>query len=157
MTNKKEYEIVQDLLFSYSDGILNAESKKLVEKHLLECDSCQRKFQEINSDIKKDENNERKQIDYLKKLRIKSRIKSILMAIGIILIALIIVYLNKFIKVNDFVNKAQKALQSNNIYRETRQELSGGKVSLAKSYHKDGKYKSILEIYLSILLLRLLI
>ena len=40
MENNKECEIVQDLLIGYADGTLNKDSKKLVEKHLKECDSC---------------------------------------------------------------------------------------------------------------------
>ena len=31
---KKECDLVQDLLFSYNDGILSNTSKELVEKHL---------------------------------------------------------------------------------------------------------------------------
>ena len=37
MNKKTECEIVQDLLLGYVDDVLNTESKKLVEKHLLEC------------------------------------------------------------------------------------------------------------------------
>ena len=40
MERKTECEIVQDLLLGYVDGVLNAESKKLVEKHLSECEKC---------------------------------------------------------------------------------------------------------------------
>ena len=81
MEKKAECEIVQDLLLGYVDNILNSESKKIVEKHLIECENCQNRLEEIKNDIEENENNEKKQIDYLKKVRIKNKIKSILFVI----------------------------------------------------------------------------
>ena len=53
MDKKTECEITQDLLLGYVDDVLNAESKKIVEKHLLECEKCQAKVNEIKNDIEK--------------------------------------------------------------------------------------------------------
>ena len=69
MDKKTECEIVQDLLLGYVDDVLNVESKKLVEKHLLKCKECQSKYNEIKKDIENNENNQKKQIDYLKKIK----------------------------------------------------------------------------------------
>ena len=82
---KKECEIVQDLLFGYKDNTLHNESQKLVEEHLKTCENCNKIFQEL----KEEENNiltEKKEIDYLKKVRknINKKNKLIIM-IGIIL------------------------------------------------------------------------
>ena len=60
MENKTECQIVQDLLLGYVDDILNEESKKIVEKHLAECEICQERLREIKLDIKENENNEKK-------------------------------------------------------------------------------------------------
>lgn len=59
MKNKTECEIVEDLLLGYVDGVLNTESKKLVDKHLLECDNCLKRLNEIKNDIEENENNEK--------------------------------------------------------------------------------------------------
>ena len=83
MKNEKECEIVQDLLLNYVDDVLNPESKKIVEKHLKDCEKCQLKLRHIRQDNNRD-NKEQIELDYLKKIRIKTRIKSILLAIGII-------------------------------------------------------------------------
>lgn len=147
MEKKKECEIVQDLLLGYVDDVLNEESKKLVEKHLIECEGCQKKLKEIKNDINETEKSQQKEIDYLKKVRIKSRIKSILIAVGILALFLLMWYLIKFIKVNDFMNKAKISLQSNNIYKETRQMVNDNEVWILKEYYKDGKYKSVDEFY----------
>lgn len=147
MENKTECEIVQDLLLGYVDDVLNTESKKLVEKHLLKCDNCQTKHKEIKADIEENENNQTKEIDYLKKIRRKSRIKSVILAIVIILILCFITYLYKFIIINNIMNKAKKSLQSNNLYIEARTETSNNSVVISKRYYKDNKYKEITEEY----------
>lgn len=147
MENKTECEIVQDLLLGYVDDVLNTESKKLVEKHLLKCDNCQTRFKGIESDINENESNQKREIDYLKKIRIKSRIKSVILAIGIVLILCFITYLYKFIIINNIMNKAQKSLQSNNLYIEIRNETGDNPVVIAKKYYKDNKYKEIDEAY----------
>ena len=110
MKNKKECEIVQDLLVNYADGILNPESKKLVEEHIKDCENCQLELKHIQEDSKEKENKEQIELDYLKKIRIKSKIKSILLAIGIIALIAFIIFLNNFLKINSIMNKADKSL-----------------------------------------------
>ena len=47
MEKKTECEIVQDLLLGYVDETLNKESKKLVEKHLIECENCSERLKKV--------------------------------------------------------------------------------------------------------------
>ncbi len=117
----KECDIVQDLLIGYNDGTLKEESKKLVNKHIEKCEICQSILKEIQSD--NTQINEKEKIDYLKKIRIKSKIKSIIFALGIILIIVLIVFLNKYFKINSICKKAEESLSSNNIYKETIQPI----------------------------------
>jgi len=147
MDKKTECEIVQDLLFGYSDDVLNAESNKLVEKHLLECKECQSKFNEIQKDIEIHENNQKKQIDYLKKIRRRNTIKTILISVVIVFLIFFIFYLRKFIIVNDFINKAKESAKSNNIYREVSKMVTDDSVAITKEWYKDGKYKLQTDIY----------
>lgn len=147
MERKTECEIVQDLLLGYVDGVLNAESKKLVEKHLSECEKCRKKLEDIRKDIKENENNQKKEIDYLKKIRRKSRIKSILIALGIILLILLGIYLYQLITICNISNKAENSLSSNNFYKETTDIIGEGETVVTRMYYKDGKYKSVSEIY----------
>ena len=147
MKNKKECEIVQDLLISYADGVLNPDSKKLVENHLKGCENCQFKLKHIKEDNKDKDDKEQIELDYLKKIRIKTRIKSVLLASGIIVLIAFIIFLNNFIKINSIMSRAEKSLQSNNFYKETSQMLGNNETSITKEYYKDGKYKSIWMIY----------
>lgn len=146
MEKKTECEIVQDLLLGYVDDVLNPESKKVVEKHLLECRNCQQRLEDIQKDIKENEYNQKNQIDYLKKLRRKSRIKSIFMTLGFIFIICFIYYLIKFIKISDIINKANEYSKSTNYYTE-KITTSDGRASIIKEYYKDGKYKTVTEFY----------
>lgn len=146
MKNKKECEIVQDLLVNYVDDVLNPESKKLVEEHLIECNDCERKLKQIKEDVKNNDNKEHIELDYLKKLRIKSKIKSICMTLGILFIIFSIYYFIKFIKINDIINKSEEFSKSNNYYIE-KITSSDGKASAIKTYYKDGKYKEVMELY----------
>lgn len=147
MERKTECEIVQDLLLGYVDGVLNMESKKLVEKHLTECKKCQEKLDEIKSDMKESEKIQKTQIDYLKKIRRRNRVKSVVMAIAILFLLCLVLYLNKFVKINHMMNQAEELLGSNNFYKETTQILSSNETSVSKEYYKDGKYKQVFEIY----------
>ena len=147
MDKKIECEIVQDLLLGYVDDVLNVESKKIIEKHLSGCKECQIKLNEIKSDIVENENNQKKQIDYLKKIKRKNNIKTIIIIIGIIFFICLIIYLRKFIIVNDLMNKASKSLSSENYYTETIQRLSDNNVAFRREWYKDGKCKIVTEIY----------
>ena len=86
---KKECEIVQDLLFSYNDGVLSKSSIELVENHIKDCKLCQDKLKEIQLDNNKN-NDEKKEVDYLKKVRKKLDKKTKIITISTILLVIII-------------------------------------------------------------------
>ncbi len=144
---KIECKIVEDLLFGYVDKTLNDESKKLVENHLKECKNCKEKLNEILEDNKLNEKMQQKEIDYLRKIRIKSRIKSILIAIGLIILILILLYLVKFIEISNIMGKAEKSLRTQNYYCEKQENAGEDSASVSKTYYKDGKCKITMEIY----------
>lgn len=147
MEKKTECEIVEDLLIGYVDNTLNSESKKLVENHLSECSNCKEMLKEILEGLKQDEDSQQKEIDYLKKVRIKSKIKSIVMALGIILIIVFGLYLNKFIKINSIMTRGAKTLETQNYYSESQEILGNEEVMVNRTYYKDGKYKRTTELY----------
>ena len=147
MKNEVECKVVEDLLFGYVDKTLNDESKKLVEKHLKECKDCKEKLNEILEDSKLNEKTQQKEIDYLRKVRTKSRVKSILIAIGLIVIILILAYLIKFIKISNIMGKAEKIFETQNYYCEKQESAGENSASVSKTYYKDGKYKITREIY----------
>ena len=87
---KKECEIVQDLIFGYCDGTLNPASKELVEKHLVKCEECKKVYEEIKKDKKMDDD-DKIEIDYLKRVNKKLKRKKFLIVIFSICIVLLVV------------------------------------------------------------------
>ena len=118
-----------------------------MERHLSECNICKKRLKDIKQDIKNHEITQEKEIDYLKKIRIKNRIKSIFVAGGIVFSIAFIIFLRKFIILTNLSNEAEKSLASENYYRESVQRISSDRAVLVKEYYKDGKYKTITETY----------
>ena len=46
---RNECDIVEDLLFSYNDGVLSNFSKELVDEHLKKCERCKKKIRRNNT------------------------------------------------------------------------------------------------------------
>lgn len=91
----KECDITQDLLIAYFDGTLKEGSKEFVENHLETCEICKEMLEELKNDIVKE--NEKIEIDYMKKLRKRNIIKNILLTfLGMISILFIIISVISF-------------------------------------------------------------
>lgn len=147
MEKNDECEIVQDLLIGNLDEILSKSSKKLVDKHLLECNECRQRLENLQKNIKESEQTKiKKEIDYLKKYRRKSKIKSLITSILIVFIIFFGMYLYKFLKLNNLVCKYANTLKCENFYKE---QISYDEIHntlfIEKIWYKDGKYKQ--EIY----------
>ena len=117
---KKECEIVQDLLFSYNDGVLSKSSIELVEKHLKDCKLCQDKLKEIQLDNNKN-NDEKKEVDYLKKVKKKLNKKTKIIVISTILLVIIVILnIAVFVNYNNVASNI-KIYMENDV---TQEELS---------------------------------
>lgn len=53
-----------------------------MEKNLIKCNKCREKLNYIRNYMEENDAREQIELDYLKKIRIKTRIKSVLIAIG---------------------------------------------------------------------------
>lgn len=139
---KKECEIVEDLLFGYSDDTLNAESKKLVEEHLKGCDECKKKLETIKkeNDFK---NDEVKALKYFKKFRRKNMIKIIWAVIGVLVLIVLGIYLRKFFIISKIQSKVAELYSKDNIYTEEVTVTGDGMTSILRKYYKDRKFKEV--------------
>lgn len=87
---KNECDIVQDLLFSYNDGVLSETSKELVEEHLKKCDKCKENLEEIKQEsVKK---NQVKEIDFFKKIKKNINKKNIIILVFFIILTIVILF-----------------------------------------------------------------
>lgn len=87
---KNECDIVQDLLFSYNDGVLSETSKELVEEHLKKCDKCKKNLEEIKQESVK--RNQVKEIDFFKKIKKNINKKNIIILVFFIILTIVILF-----------------------------------------------------------------
>lgn len=88
MKNRLDCEVVEDLLPSYVDQLTHEKTTQLIQEHLENCISCQKKYEAMSLD---DQHSSSKEINYLKKIKRqnkKSFIKgflSVFIAISLVL------------------------------------------------------------------------
>lgn len=99
--SKLECNIVQDLIPSFADCLVSEKTAKEIENHLSACENCSRLYNEMVNGEDIEQKEAEKEIDYLKKIKIK--IKKIVVGIFavFILIIIILIGLYSFIGVED--------------------------------------------------------
>lgn len=88
---RNECDVIEDLLFSYNDGILTNTSKEFVDEHLKKCDKCKKVLEEIKKENV--EKNQIKEIDFFKGIKNNINKKNIIVLV-VCMILIIIVLLN---------------------------------------------------------------
>ena len=117
MKNDLTCEVVQDLLPSYVDGLTSDVSNQAVEQHLKTCENCRNLYSEMrepmNGEDVSDINDGQKadprklsEIDYLKKIRKKNRMR-ILAAVLIVVIAVGVAFWSKVYIIGEKVQQVE--------------------------------------------------
>lgn len=125
--------IVQDLLPSYIDGLLSAETEHDIQQHLQECEACRVLRAKLSTSI--DNANlhvNKNEIDFLKKVRKKTTKKVVL---GLTVLLLIFALLTYFCAIGTPVSKAD-LIYTTNVEGDMWQinmELTNGKALLVKT------------------------
>ena len=140
---KKECEIVQDLIFGYCDGTLNLASKELVEKHLVKCEECKKVYEEIKKDKKMDDD-DKIEIDYLKRVNKKLKRKKIIIVISsVFIILLVILHIIAFISyyhdqttMEIFMNKDISEEQMTNIQNQIKNQAEDVEITYVSPEEK---------------------
>ena len=87
---KNECDIVQDLLFSYNDGVLSETSTELVEEHLKKCEKCKKVLEEIRKE--NDEKSQIKEVDFFKSIKKNINKKNIIILVFFIILKILILF-----------------------------------------------------------------
>jgi hypothetical protein len=83
--------IIRDLLPGYIDGVVSEETAQEVSRHLDECAECHALYEQMESPIESSTEGDERELDYLKKIKRKSRrliIRNSLIAAASILVIL---------------------------------------------------------------------
>lgn len=91
MENKLGCAIVRDLLPLYADDLVSEETRAAVDGHLEGCEDCSEHLRNIRSELnaKDHPESERKNVDFLKKVRTKGRKRTVITTVIGILIVLV--------------------------------------------------------------------
>ena len=95
MKKNEKCNVIQDLLPNYIEKLTSAETNEYIENHLKECDECTKILQDMGENIILDKIDEKKKIDYLKKIKYRNKlIISIIIAIAFFIIIVVISFFN---------------------------------------------------------------
>jgi hypothetical protein len=125
--------IVQDLLPSYIDGLVSAETEADIHQHLQECDACRALHGKLSAPIENaTSQTDKKEIDFLKKVRKKTTKK---MVVGLAVSLLIFASLTFFLAIGSPVSKEDLIYTTNVVGDEWRMdlELTNGKALLVRT------------------------
>lgn len=162
MNKNNECDIVKDLSSLHIDNMLSENSKQFVINHLRTCKECENYYNALNSNFLKDneieKNNDRIEIDHLKKVNKKiTKLKWILTSIIILILILIGYFFFKTCyidKINTItIDKIIKMQKNSNNYKLTKTTIETNELTKEKKicevvhYYKDGKHKEVISHY----------
>ena len=114
-------DIIKDLLPLYHDGVSSEESKKIIEKHLEDCNECKNYLNGISKEVfsyKNKSKEDEAKIHSLIKLRQKFRIKNIVIwAVSILCVVIFLFTAYNFIRYYEIpIPYSENILSSENVY-----------------------------------------
>lgn len=158
MNKNEECDVVKDLSSLHIENMLSESSQKFIEKHLKNCNECEKYYKALSSTFlneeKKERTNDEIEVNHLKKVNKKiTRLKWILT--GIIIFILVIIFSiycrNIYIdSINDLsIVKMHDMKKNSNNYKLVHKTIQGNKKTNETNifetvyYYKDGKHKEV--------------
>lgn len=143
MKNKENCKIVQDLLPNYIDGLTSAETKIYIENHLNECENCKNVLNNMQVNLNTNKKIHNKDIDYLKKIRRK--MYTLISILFIIIIAILCIFIRRFLIISDISNKVSNSSKASNYYAKVC-SYEQENLHVVESFNKDLVYLTNLKV-----------
>lgn len=138
MKNKKECNIIQDVLPNYIDGLTSLETNEFIEEHIKECEDCTQILENMKKEIKFDDSKKQKKvINFIKKYNQKMRILKFILLI-IVVTFILAIGRRSFIML-ELSNKAKESKKIDN-YFVSYYLYDNGSVTTIYSYVKENKF-----------------
>ena len=113
----KDCEIIKDLLPLYVDDVCSTETKEFVEKHLKNCNECQKIFETMEKDENNKNSDEKESIKNFNNKIKRNKIKAVVISLIIFVIGILLIkYIYSCILFNNIINKAHKFSDIDNMY-----------------------------------------
>lgn len=140
MKEKRECEIVQDLLPNYMENLTSIQTNEYIEEHIANCGECKRVLENMQREVPTDAKvKNKKEVKYMKKYRNKMR------TLSFILLAIFLVFIGtttrKVIILADLARKAEETAKSTN-YHMTIYSYDKGRAYKSEEFVLNDKRKS---------------
>lgn len=144
----KDCEIIRDLLPLYVDDVCSTGTKELVEKHLKNCNECQKIFEAMEKEEHNKNYDEKESIKSFNNKIKRNKTKAVVISLIIFVIGMLLIkYIYSCILFNHIINKAHKFSDIDNMYIQKMENSLSGEIFVTKEYYKDGKFKEVHESY----------
>lgn len=144
----KDCEIIRDLLPLYVDDVCSTGTKELVEKHLKNCNECQKIFEAMEKEEHNKNYDEKESIKSFNNKIKRNKTKAVVISLIIFVIGMLLIkYIYSCILFNHIINKAHKFSDIDNMYIQKMENSLSGEIFVTKEYYKDGKFKEVHKSY----------
>lgn len=144
----KDCEIIRDLLPLYVDDVCSTGTKELVEKHLKNCNECQKILKNMEKDEHNINSDEKESIKSFNNKIKRNKTKAVVISLIIFVIGMLLIkYIYSCILFNHIINKAHKFSDIDNMYIQKMENSLSGEIFVTKEYYKNGKSKEVHESY----------
>ncbi|WP_077601489.1 zf-HC2 domain-containing protein [Oceanobacillus sojae] len=150
-----DHNVFKDLVPSYIENLTSEETNRLMEKHMEQCAECREYFKEMQGDLlighTKEQKNEKRNIDYLKKVRSKNRKKIFVITGSLLALFLVLAIGYHFLFVHMWIaddsNVETSIQQQDNIVTLTFQSKKDNRYLLAIEQQSSQNYTDLIIIY----------
>lgn len=122
----RDCKIVQDLLPNYIERLTDEVTNEYIEEHIAKCSECANALKAMNGDIKLEEFDQEKEINYLKGVRKRIKRTIAIVSLVVIMIAVgIVLYIHNQSKIQvnnytflrvQYIKKTEEIAKDGNIY-----------------------------------------
>lgn len=160
MNKNEECDVVRDLSSLYLENMVSESSKKIIEKHLKDCKNCEQYYNNMNNNIffeeKIEKENDKVEINHLKK--VNKKIQTLKWTLTIIIILILVIIFSTYCRIvyidninNTNITKMLNMQKNSTNYKLVHKTIRINKdtnetnVIEAVHYYKDGKHKEIIS------------
>ena len=149
------HNVFKDLVPSYIENLTSEETNRLMEKHMEQCGGCREYFKEMQEDLlierKNEQKDEKRSIDYLKRIRSKNRKKIFFITGSLLAFFLILTIGYHFLFVHMWIADDSNVLTSiqkqDNTVTLTFQSKKDNRYLLAMKRQVSEGYTDLITIY----------
>ena len=138
MKERKNCEVIQDLLPNYIENLTKEETNQYIKEHINTCENCKKTLENMKEEyFKENKGREKQEINYLKKY--SKKLKVLKFIISIIIILLFIIVGRKIIIIKYLQKQISQYLEITNYYMKVC-SYKGDSISIEECFVNGNRY-----------------